>query len=123
MTPINLAKQLSTIRQHWDPHVVADYNDNDVMVVRVLGEYPFHRHMETYDIFLVLNGEIIMDIEGQPSQRVTAGELFIVKAGASHRPRAIAEAHILLIEPKGEPSSGDGPGKPARKPRLDSADE
>lgn len=118
MKPINLAEKLSRFASHWDPHVVADYNDNDVMVVKFKGEFPFHKHDTTADFFFVLEGEMIMDLEGLPSETVKAGELFIVPKGVVHRPRAAAEVKVLLIEPKGEPNSGDSDQPPAPKPRI-----
>jgi len=118
MKPINLPQKLSKVAKHWDPHVVADYNDNDVMVVKFQGEFPFHQHADTDDFFLVLEGEMIMDIDGADSQVVKAGELFVVPKGVVHRPRAEAEVKVLLIEPKGEPNSGDADRVPAPKPRI-----
>ena len=117
MSRVNLAEKLSRISTHWDPHVVADYNGNDVMVVKFQGEFPYHMHENTDDFFLVLKGEMAMDIDGQPSQTVSAGELFIVPRGVTHRPRAAEECEVLLIEPKGEPNSGD-PATAAAKPRI-----
>jgi mannose-6-phosphate isomerase-like protein (cupin superfamily) len=89
-----------------------------VMVVKFQGEYPFHKHESTDDFFYVLEGEMMMDIEGQPSQIVRAGELFIVPKGVVHRPRAEKEVKVLLIEPKGEPNSGDSDREPAPKTRI-----
>ena len=118
MSRINLASKLAKISTHWDPHVVADYNENDVMVVKFKGEFPFHKHDDTDDFFLVLEGEMIMDIDGQPSEVVRAGELFIVPKGVVHRPRSEEECKVLLIEPKGEPNTGDSGVPAAAKPRL-----
>jgi mannose-6-phosphate isomerase-like protein (cupin superfamily) len=116
MKTINLADKISKISTHWDPHVVADYNDNDVMVVKFVGEFPFHLHEDTDDFFLVLKGEMTMDVE-DTSHIVKEGELFIVPPGVTHRPRASEECHVLLIEPKGTPNSGD-PATASSKPRL-----
>ena len=117
MKVINLAEKLSQFSTHWDPHVVADYNDNDVMVVKFQGEFPFHLHEDTDDFFLVLEGEMILDLEGHESQTVKAGELIIAPKGMVHRPRAATECKVLLIEPKGVPNTGD-PETAAPKPRL-----
>ena len=116
MSAINLAEKLAQISTHWDPHVVADYNDNDVMVVKFAGEFPFHLHEDTDDFFLVLKGEMTMDV-GEASHPVKAGEVFVVPKGVTHRPRAEAECEVLLIEPKGVPNTGD-PATAAAKPRL-----
>lgn len=118
MKSINLRDKLALFSTHWDPHVVADYNENDIMVVKFKGEYPFHRHDTTDDFFYVLEGKMVMDIEGQPSTTVKAGEVFVVPKGVVHRPRAENEVMVLLIEPKGEPNSGDSDREPAAKPRV-----
>ncbi|WP_282044760.1 cupin domain-containing protein [Roseibium album] len=118
MKSIDLSEKLALFSSHWDPQVVSDYNDNDVMVVKFKGEYPFHKHDTTDDFFYVLEGEMIMDIEGQPPRTVKAGDLFIVPKGVVHRPRAEKEVKVLLIEPKGEPNSGDSDRAPAPKPRI-----
>jgi mannose-6-phosphate isomerase-like protein (cupin superfamily) len=118
MKPINIAEKLAHFTTHWDPHVVSNYNENDIMVVKFKGEFPFHKHDTTDDFFFVLEGEMIMDIEGQPSQLVRAGELFVVPKGVVHRPRSQEEVKVLLIEPKGEPNSGDSGREPASKPRI-----
>ena len=116
MKPVNLAEKLAQFTSHWDPHVVANYNDNEIMVVRFQGAFPFHLHETTDDFFLVLKGEMVMDIDGS-SHVVREGELFVVPKGVTHRPRADQECHVLLIEPKGEPNTGD-PSTAASKPRI-----
>ena len=118
MNTINLQEKLAQFETHWDPHVVSDYNDNEVMVVKFIGKYPFHKHDTTDDFFYVLEGEMIMDIEGEESRTIKAGELFVVPKGVVHRPRAEAEVKVLLIEPKGEPNSGDSSREPAPKTRI-----
>lgn len=116
MIPINLADKLSQFSSHWDPHVVAEYNGNDVMLVKFQGEFPFHLHETTDDFFLVLEGEMVMDVD-ENSHLVRAGELFVVPRGVTHRPRAQQECKVLLIEPRGEPNTGD-PATAAPKPRI-----
>ncbi len=118
MHTVNLAQKLGLFDTHWDPKVIASYNDNDVMVVKFSGEFPYHKHDDTDDFFLVLKGEMLMDhAEGQPLI-VRAGELCVVPAKAVHRPRAVEECHVLLIEPKGEPNSGDSGQPPAAKDHI-----
>lgn len=116
MKTINLAGKLARISSHWDPHVIADYNDNDVMVVKFQGAFPFHLHEDTDDFFLVLKGEMVMELEDE-THPVKAGEIFVVPKGVTHRPRADQECEVLLIEPKGVPNTGD-PATAAAKPRI-----
>src|SRR5690606_17222625 len=118
MKTVNLFDKLGQFSSHWDPHVIADYNENDVMVVKFIGEFPFHKHDSTDDFFLVIEGEMEMDIEGEPSRTVKAGELFIVPRDVVQRPSDEKEVKVLLIEPKGEPNSGDSGREPAPKPRI-----
>ncbi|RMA44008.1 cupin domain-containing protein [Rhodophyticola porphyridii] len=113
---VNLADKLSKFTEHWAPRIVAGYNGNDIMVVKVEGPFVWHSHPETDDLFLVLKGEI--DIE-MPGHTVTLGEgeLFVVPRGVEHRPVARSEAHLLVIEPAGTPNTGD-PETAVRKERL-----
>lgn len=112
---INLAEKLSLFDSHWDPKVVARYNNNDIMVVKFQGEYPFHKHDNTDDFFLVIDGQVTMDYEGHENVTFGPGEMVIVPKGVVHRPRAETEAKVLLIEPQGEPNSGDSGRAPAAK--------
>jgi len=118
MKPVNLSEKLAKFSSHWDPHVVASYNDNDVMVVKFQGEYPFHKHDTTDDFFQVLEGEMVMEYQDSDPVTVRAGEVIIVPAGVVHRPKAEKEVKVLLIEPKGEPNSGDSGREPAPKPHI-----
>ncbi|MEP5758594.1 MAG: cupin domain-containing protein [Litoreibacter sp.] len=117
MDKVNLRDKLAQFDTHWDPHVVANYNGNDIMVVKFVGEFPFHKHDESDDFFLVLDGEVTVDVEGQDSVVMGAGELCVVPRGATHRPRAVSEAKVLLIEPTGLPNTGDA-ATAAAKPQI-----
>ena len=103
---MNLAEKLKTFSDHWHPRIIAGYNDTDVMVVKVQGEFVWHKHDDTDDFFLVLKG--VLDIELR-DRTVTLGpgELFVVPKGVEHRPVAKEEVHLLLIEPRGTPNTGD----------------
>ncbi len=114
---VNLEEKLALFSSHWDPHVIAEYNGNDVMVVKFQGAFPFHKHDDTDDFFLVLEGRIVIDGEDGDSVTLGPGELCVVPKGMVHRPKAETEAKILLIEPKGEPNTGD-PETAAPKPRI-----
>lgn len=114
MQPINLAEKLSTFSEYWQPRVVGQFNGNDVMVVKVKGEFVWHKHDETDDFFLVLNGRIEIQMRGGTVQ-LGAGEVFVVPKGIEHRPVAVEEAHILLIEPRGTPNTGNAVTAAARR--------
>lgn len=116
MTKVNLAAKLATFAETWSPRVVARYNGDDVMVVKALGEFVWHSHPDTDDLFLVLSGEIDIELR-EGTVTLGPGELFVVPAGVEHRPVARAEAHLLLIEPAGTPNTGD-PATAAAKPGI-----
>lgn len=103
---IDLKEKLALFDDHWAPRTVAVYNGHDVMVVKVVDDFHWHSHPGTDDFFLVLDGELQIDL---PDGSVTlrAGQLFVVPAGVPHRPRAVRETHLLLIEPTHTPNSGD----------------
>jgi mannose-6-phosphate isomerase-like protein (cupin superfamily) len=106
MNPINLAEKLSTFTEHWQPRVVGQFNGHDLMVAKVKGEFVWHKHDDTDDFFLVLSGRISIQLR-EGIVTLGPGEVFVVPKGVEHRPVAEEEAHILLIEPRGTPNTGD----------------
>ena len=106
MKPINLAEKLSTFAEHWQPRVVGQFNGHDLMVVKVKGEFVWHKHDDTDDFFLVLQGRMRIQLRGEEVS-LGPGEVFVVPRGVEHRPVAEEEAHVLLIEPAGTPNTGN----------------
>jgi mannose-6-phosphate isomerase-like protein (cupin superfamily) len=114
MDAINLADKLSTFSEYWQPRVVGSFNGHDLMVVKVKGEFVWHKHDDTDDLFLVLVGHITIQLRGG-AVRLGPGEVFVVPKGVEHRPVAEEEAHVLLIEPRGTPNTGDAATAAARR--------
>jgi len=111
---INLADRLATFTDVFSPRTVAQLNDYDVMVVKVQGEFVWHKHDDTDDFFLVLKGELDIQMRDR-TVTLRAGELFIVPKGVEHCPVAREEVHLLLIEPTGTPNTGDAKTAAPRK--------
>src|SRR3954468_19010862 len=104
---VNLAEKLDAFSEHWSPKIVARYNDNEVRLVKTSGEWVWHKHDETDELFLILEGEFDMDFEGG-SITVGPGELLIVPRGVQHRPAARrGDVKLLLLDPTGTPNTGD----------------
>lgn len=103
---INLAETLASFAQHWSPRTVTRFNDCDVMVVKVLGEFVWHKHDDTDDFFLVLKGTLDIELRDR-IVTLGPGEMYVVPKGVEHRPVAREEVHLLLIEPTGTPNTGD----------------
>ena len=106
MSAIDLAGKLATFSEYWQPRTIAEFNGNDVMVVKTKGEFVWHKHDDTDDFFLVLKGTLVIELRDR-SVSVGPGQLFIVPKGVEHRPVANEEVHVLLIEPRGTPNTGD----------------
>ena len=103
---INLAEKLSTFSEHYRPRTVGTFNGHDLMVVKLLGPFNWHKHDDTDDFFLVLKGQLRIELRDRTVQ-LGPGEIFVVPRGVEHRPVADEEVHLLLIEPTGTPNTGD----------------
>jgi mannose-6-phosphate isomerase-like protein (cupin superfamily) len=114
--PINLNEKLALFSEHWAPKIVADYNGNDVIVVKLKGEFVWHSHPETDDFFLVLKGKLTIQMRDRDVV-LGPGEMYVVPKGVEHCPKADEETHVVLIEPAGTPNTGDKATAVA-KPRI-----
>lgn len=106
MDAINLAEKLTKFNELWSPKAVAEFNGHDVMVVKVQGDFNWHSHENTDDFFLVLSGELTIHFRDN-NVKLSEGEMYVIPKGVEHRTSATEETHILLIEPKGTPNTGD----------------
>ena len=106
---VDLRDKLSLFSEHWSPKVVATMNDYEVKVVKVKGEFVWHSHADTDELFLVVDGTLTIQL---PDGDVTLGpgQLFVVPRGVEHCPVAAEEASILLIEPAGVVNTGEAGG-------------
>ena len=107
---INLADKLALFSDRFSPKTVGYLNDYKLQLVKVKGEFVWHRHEETDDFFLVLHGRLTIQLRDRDIE-LEAGELFVVPRGVEHCPKADEEAHVLLIEPRGTSNTGDAGGQ------------
>ena len=114
---VNLADKLRLFNEHWQPKIVGTVNDYDVRIVKVKGEFVWHKHDKTDDFFLVLEGRLIIQLRDR-NVYLEAGELFVVPRGIEHCPRADEEASVLLIEPAGTANTGDAGGPLTAEPEV-----
>ena len=104
---VKLDDKLSQFDDTWAPKIIARYNDNEIRLVKAEGEWVWHRHDETDELFLILEGEFDMDFR-DGTVTVRPGELLIVPRGVEHRPAARrGQVRLLLIDPAGTPNTGD----------------
>ena len=107
---VDLAEKLALLDAPFSPGIVGYLNDYKLQVVRVHGKFVWHKHDETDDFFLVLRGRLTIHLRDRDVE-LEAGQLFVVPAGVEHCPEATEEAHVLLIEPRDTPNTGDAGGE------------
>jgi mannose-6-phosphate isomerase-like protein (cupin superfamily) len=106
MNKVNLAEKLAGIDGIYKPKLVAEYNDNKIILTRARGEFVWHKHEDTDDLFFVVAGRLVIQLRDRDVE-LNAGELFVVPRGVEHCPRADPEAEIMVIEPMGTMNTGD----------------
>lgn len=116
MEKANLKTKLAQFDEHWAPRTIASFNGHDIMVVKAKGEFVWHSHEDTDDLFLVLHGRLEIQLR-DGSVHLEPGELVVIPRGVEHRPVAREEVHVLLMERAGTPNTGD-PATAARKVRI-----
>ncbi|HRX02696.1 MAG: cupin domain-containing protein [Anaerolineae bacterium] len=106
---INFQQKLHQFSERWSPKIIAGMNDYRLKLVKIQGEFVWHSHPETDEVFIVIDGS--MEIEFRDGAiNLNSGEMFVVPQGVEHRPVAAAECSILLIEPAGTVNTGDAGG-------------
>ena len=110
MEPVNLDAMLARFAEHWSPKRIAQVNNYDVRIVKVQGEFTWHTHPDTDEFFLVLDGQLTVQLrDGDVVLRPR--ELFVVPRGVEHCPRADTETALLLFEPHDVVNTGDAGGE------------
>ncbi len=103
---INFKDKFSKFTEHWSPRVVAEMNDYQFKLVKVEGEFVWHDHPDTDEVFIVLKG--ILNIEFRDGLvTLNSGEMFVIPKGVEHKPVANSECEIMIVEPKGVVNTGD----------------
>ncbi|MGE5375852.1 MAG: cupin domain-containing protein [Bacteroidota bacterium] len=103
--PINFQDKLQKFTERWSPRIVAQMNDYQFKVAKVQGEFVWHDHPETDEVFIVLKGRLELQLR-EASILLNEGEMFVVPKGVEHKPVAQEECHILLVEPAGTINTG-----------------
>ena len=106
---INLAERFSRFTEQWSPKVVARLNDYEIKIVRIQGEFVWHTHDDTDELFLVLAGELTIRLR-DGDVVLSAGEMYVVPRGVEHCPLATDEVQAVIIEPTGVVNTGDAGG-------------
>ena len=103
---ISLSEKLANFSEHWKPKIISSFNDYRIKLVKIKGEFVWHHHAETDELFLVLEGNLEIHLrDGKVS--LEAGEMFVVPKGVEHKPVAAEECQLMLIEPAGTVNTGN----------------
>jgi mannose-6-phosphate isomerase-like protein (cupin superfamily) len=108
-TPVDIGEVLSRFSEHWSPKTVARLNDYEVKVVKLQGEFVWHAHHDTDELFLVIDGRLTIQLRDGDVE-LGPGQLFVVPRGVEHCPIAGGEVQVLLIEPASVVNTGDASG-------------
>jgi len=106
MKKINLEDKLSKFSEHWSPKVIAEMNDYQFKLVRIEGEFVWHDHPDTDEVFIVIEGTMQIEFEDRTIE-LREGEMLVVPKGVRHKPYAEAECKVMLVEPRGVVNTGD----------------
>lgn len=106
MEKINLANKFELFNDHWQPKVIATMNNYQFKVAKLKGEFVWHKHDLTDEVFIVIRGELTMVFETHTVNLMT-GEMIVVPKGTLHKPYADSECEVLIIEPEGVINTGD----------------
>jgi mannose-6-phosphate isomerase-like protein (cupin superfamily) len=108
--PINLKQKLTRFSEQWSPRIVAQMNDTHFKLVKFQGDFVWHKHESSDEVFLVLDGGMRIDFR-DGAVELTEGEMFVVSRGTEHKPLAESECHVLVIEREGTQNTGNAGGE------------
>ena len=107
---INFNQKFSKFNDYWSPRIIAELNDYQFKVVKIKDEFVWHSHRNTDEAFIVLDGEMWIKFIDKEIH-LSKGEMFVVPKGVEHKPHAIQECQVLIVEPKGVINTGDNNGE------------
>ena len=100
MTKINLKEKLSLFSAHWSPKVIAEMNDYQFKLVKIQGDFVWHHHDDTDEVFIVIEGTMKIEFENE-SIELNEGDMYVVPKGVKHKPSAENECKVMLVEARG----------------------
>ncbi|MFP3466559.1 cupin domain-containing protein [Leifsonia sp. SIMBA_070] len=105
----NIPAAFELIAEPWQPHRLTSVNDHDVKVARLHGEFVWHAHPDSDELFLVVSGRLTIQLRDGDVE-LGPDDVYVVPAGVEHRPRADEEALVVMVERAGTVNTGDNPG-------------
>ena len=109
-TAVNIADKLKKIAEYWTPKIVAQMNNYHFKLVKCQGDFDWHSHADTDEVFIIIEGEISIDFR-DGKVLLKSGEMLVIPKGIEHKPYAENECKLMLIEPAGTINTGDAGGE------------
>ena len=106
MKKINFSEKLSEFSDHWSPKVIAEMNNYQFKLVKIEGDFIWHNHADTDETFIVLEGSMFIELEDETVE-LNEGEMYVVPRGVNHKPYALEECKVMLVEPRGVLNTGN----------------
>ena len=103
---INLKEKLSKFSDHWSPKIIAEMNDYQIKLVKIKGDFVWHNHEDTDEVFIVIEGKMNIEFKNETVE-LSEGEMYVVPKGVEHKPYAETECKIMLVEPRGVVNTGN----------------
>jgi len=98
---MNLIEQLKDVKDYFSPKIITEVNDQYVKIAKIKGqEVPWHNHEDEDELFYIIEGTLLMEIENETIRTMKTGDVFVVPKGINHRVSSIDECSIMLIETK-----------------------
>ena len=107
---INLKEKFLKFSEHWSPKVIAEMNDYQFKLVKIKGEFVWHDHQDTDEVFIIIEGSMRIGFTDGEVE-LTEGEIFVVPKGTRHKTYAENECKVMIVEPKGVVNTGEAGGE------------
>ena len=108
MPAINLLDRATALTAYFSPKVIGEVNDVYVKVAKIKGdEIPWHNHADEDELFYIIDGSLLFEIEGEEPFTTEQGDLYIVRRRVNHRVSPTEECSFLLVENKSTAHLGD----------------
>lgn len=103
---VNIAQKFALFTDHWNPRIAGELNGQHIKLVKLQGEFSWHKHDNEDEMFLVIKGTLLMELRGKTLE-INPGEFIIIPKGTEHKPASKEEVHVMLFEPAGTLNTGD----------------
>lgn len=122
MDTVDVDEAFDAFEERWAPRLLTSLNGQELKAAKLEGAFVWHSHPEADELFWVIEGDLTLELRGEPDEQLSDGELGVVPAGVEHRPVADGLAKVVLFEPAGTENTGDADAE-GRKREVQTLDD